>query len=354
MCRAQMSGSSATQSHAARTRHARGTHAARTRQRLDKLPAPPERATMTQSVPRSLRHEYAIHVDREVEAYKNAVSHAHLLRIADAARDALEGEIQIGMRDLLLAAEVDRIIAKRLDIPSFATWRRRLLKHSGEPKRPEHWGLRPNTPLTLALNSVSPESQVVVSGARVESSTLYLAVNGCHVTAVEPEAEVMQRLLTAASAAGVRAKVRGLATELSDFRPDGPLAAMIYTPAAFTWLAEFERDMVIDLLQTATEPGGVHMVESIVAGQDALTGDELRARYSGWDVSFVREPGAARTFVAKKHASSNVLAFGGQLSQPDATRAPPTPVRLSHTVHMARTSPALRHTASPSYSRSPT
>jgi hypothetical protein len=94
--------------------------------------------------------------------------------------------------------------------------------------------------------------------------------------------------------------VRGLATELREWRPDGPLAAVICTPAAFAGLSAHERERVIAILQTATADGGVHLVETIVAGQEAISEDELRARYTGWDVSFVQEPGAAKTFVARK------------------------------------------------------
>ncbi|HXD23731.1 MAG TPA: hypothetical protein VN613_10290 [Gemmatimonadaceae bacterium] len=250
--------------------------------------------------PKSLRHEYSLYVDREVEAYKDSVSREHLCGIADFAQSALEGELQLGMRDVLLAAEVDRIIAKRLKIPSFETWRRRRVKNSSEPKRPEFWGLRSDTPLVQAINSASLHSRVVVTGARVQGSALYLAANGCQVTAIEPEHDVVERVLSAAEDAGLESRVRGFATELREWRPDGPLAAVVCTPAAFAGLSAFERERVIAVLQTATADGGVHLVETIVAGQEAITEEELRARYSGWDVSFVAEPGAARTFVARK------------------------------------------------------
>jgi hypothetical protein len=195
---------------------------------------------------------------------------------------------------------VDRIIAKRLKIPSFETWRRRRVKNSSEPKRPEFWGLRSDTPLAQAINSASLHSRVVVSGARVHGSALYLAANGCQVTAIEPEHDVVERVLSAAEDAGLESRVRGLTTELREWRPDGPLAAVICTPAAFAGLSAFERERVIAVLQTATADGGVHLVETIVAGQEAITEEELRARYTGWEVSFVPEPGAARTFVARK------------------------------------------------------
>jgi hypothetical protein len=258
---------------------------------------------MTQRTPRSLRHEYQLYIEREIEAYKESVSREHLLGIADSAQSTLEGELQLGMRDVLLAAEVDRIISRRLKIPSFDTWRRRRMKNASEPKRPEYWGLRPDTPLAQAINSASVRARVVVSGARVQGSALYLAANGCQVTAIEPEADVVASVLNAAHEAGLQARVRGLATELSAWAPDGPLAAVICTPAAFAGLAAHEREKVIAVLQSATADGGVHLVETIVAGQEAISEDELRARYSGWEVSFVQEPGAAKTFVARKHVA---------------------------------------------------
>jgi hypothetical protein len=257
---------------------------------------------MSQRGQRSLRHEYELYVDREIEAYKESVSRQHLCGIADFAAAVLEDQLQLGMRDVLLAVEVDRIIAKRLKIPSFDTWRRRRLKNASEPRRPEYWGLRADTPLAHAINPSSLKARVVVSGARVQGSALYLAANGCQVTAIEPEADVVQRVLVAAHEAGLASRVRGVATELSAFQPDGPLAAVICTPAAFAGLSAFEREKVIALLQTATADGGIHLVETIVAGQEAISEDELRLRYSDWDVSFVQEPGAARTFVARKHA----------------------------------------------------
>jgi len=250
--------------------------------------------------PKSLRHEYSLYLERELESYKESVSRQHLLSIADFAQNALEGELQLGMRDVLLAAEVDRIIAKRLKIPTFETWRRRRMRNASEPKRPEYWGLRSDTPLAQAINTASLDSRVVVSGARVHGSALYLAANGCQVTAIEPERAVVERVLSAAEEAGLKSRVRGLTTELREWCPDGPLAAVVCTPAAFAGLSAMERAKVIAVLQTATADGGVHLVETIVAGQEAISEDELRARYSGWDVSFVQEPGTARTFVARK------------------------------------------------------
>ena len=71
-------------------------------------------------------------------------------------------------------------------------------------------------------------------------------------------------------------------------------------PGEFAGLSVVESGQVRAVLQPATADGGVHLVETIVAGQEAISEDELRARYSGWEVSFLQEPGASKTFVAKK------------------------------------------------------
>jgi hypothetical protein len=250
--------------------------------------------------PRSLRHEYQQYVEREVEDYKNSVSTVFLHSIAAEAARALDESAQLGMREVLLADEVDRIIAKRLRLPSYETWRRRREKNANELRRPEHWGLRPDTPLSQAIPDSKVTAQVLVAGARVEGSALYLAANGCEVTAIEPEVAVVNRVLRAARDAGLTEKVRGFAADLVSFTPDGPLAAVICTPAAFAGLSVFEREQVLRLLQQATSDGGVHLIETLVAGQAMLTEEELRTSYSGWEISLMPEPGASRTFCAKK------------------------------------------------------
>ena len=107
--------------------------------------------------------------------------------------------------------------------------------------------------------------------------------------------------LHAARDAGLDSRITGLATDLQHWAPDAPVAAVICTPAAFADLSPAERERVITLLQSATADGGVHLVETIVAGQVALTEDELRTHYRDWDVRFVADTGDARTFVATKH-----------------------------------------------------
>src|SRR3982750_819493 len=99
---------------------------------------------MTQHNPRSLKHEYELYVENEIENYKESVSRSAILKIGDEAVACLRAAEQVAMDELLLWAEVDRIIRKRLRIPAYDTWRRKRIRILEEYRRPEHWGIRPD------------------------------------------------------------------------------------------------------------------------------------------------------------------------------------------------------------------
>ena len=98
---------------------------------------------MRQSAPRSLKHEYDLYIENEIEAYKESISRTVLLKIGDEAVASLQSGMQFSMNELLLVVEVDKIIRKRLRLPSYSTWRKHELKRQKERQefmRPEHWG----------------------------------------------------------------------------------------------------------------------------------------------------------------------------------------------------------------------
>ncbi len=255
---------------------------------------------MTQHVlQRSLRYEYELYVEREIEDYKDSISRNALLSIGDDAIGRLRDQEQTGFTELLLWEEVDRIIRERRRIPKFETWRRRRLKLIREFRRPEHWGWLPDAPLVRAIEPCV-NARVLIAGNQVEESTLYFAAHGCVVTALEPEPDIVERVIAAAERVGLTANVEGRVGALGTWTPDGPLAAVVCAPVAFAGLTADERARVISLLQSSTLDGGVHLVETIAAGQAAVTIDELRSRYTGWNVSVERDDSMVRTFLARK------------------------------------------------------
>lgn len=253
---------------------------------------------------RSLKHEYELFVEQEIENYKESVPRSVLLGIGDEAVSALSADPQFALTELLLCDEVDKIIFKRLRLPGYDTWRRRRIKLIDELRRPEHWGLRPDDVLVRALQP-SNEGRVLVAGAADEVSALYFAANGCDVTTLAPEVDALERVMQAAIGAGLAGRVHAEIGDLASWTPSSgvPLNAVIVNPSALGGLSPSERTRVIRVLQSATMDGGVHLVQTITASsrnEANVSLEELRSRYKGWEVTVERTDGRAKTFFARK------------------------------------------------------
>lgn len=256
---------------------------------------------MAQALRVSLHHEYEQFVEGEIENYKFSLPRDAILRVGDEAVAALSEREQTEFDELVLWAEVDRIIRLRLRIPTYASWRRKRLRLLAEYRRPEHWGMSPDAPLVREIVP-DTESRVLVAGVSQDGPVLYLAARGCRVTALEEDEEAVDRVVSAAGQVGLTSRVNGRAVALDAWSPDAPLNAVVVTPAAFKNLSRDQREHVIELLKSATLDGGVHLVQRLVAGE-SLSVEELRARYRGWDVSIVRDESANRTFLARKNVA---------------------------------------------------
>ena len=266
------------------------------------LRQPNTRGGMANQPQRSLKHEYELFVEQEIENYKDSIPRSAILRIGDEAVTNLRAAEQTAFDELLLWTEVDRIISGRLRIPAYATWRRRRLKKIAEYRRPERWGMSADAPIVREIPA-DAHAHVLIVGVQQEGTALYLAANGCQVTAIEEDPDVVEKVIAAAGEVGLMSRVNGCVSALDRFYPDSPLHAVICSPAAFERLSPMERERVIEILKSATLDGGVHLVQTLVAGHSVVGVEELRARYTGWDVSIVRDDSAARTFMARKNVA---------------------------------------------------
>src|SRR5207253_7970666 len=168
---------------------------------------------------RSLHHEYELYIEQEIENYKESVARPALLAIGDEAAARLAAEPQFALTEMLLLEEVDRIIFRRLRLPTYNTWRRKRVKLHEEMRRPEHWGLRADDVLVRTIEGTSAENgtsgHVLVAGESAQRSTFFLAANGCDVTALESEQEEVERVMEAAIQAGLADRVHPVAAALN-------------------------------------------------------------------------------------------------------------------------------------------
>jgi hypothetical protein len=247
---------------------------------------------------RSLQHEYERYLEQEIENYKESVPRSVLLSIGDEAVAALAKEAQFTLTELIVWEEVDRIIARRLRLPSPTTWRRRRVKLIEELRRPERWGMTAEHALVRGLRE-TPKGDVLVAGDVDDSPTLYLAANGCRVTALDAEADAVDRVLHAALQAGLTDRVDARVGNLTSWSPDSPLFAVIVAQEALAGLTAVERRRVMDVLQSATIDGGMHLVQQIV-GRDSESLAELRSAYDGWTIEIDRNASKPGSFLATK------------------------------------------------------
>jgi hypothetical protein len=168
---------------------------------------------MTQRQSHSLKYEYEQYVEREIEAYKESVQRKVLMSIADEAVRVLEAQAQFTLTEFVLWAEVDKIIFKRQRLASYKVWQRQRVKLIAEQRRPEHWGLSHDDLVVRAVQPVASDARVLVAGAQMQTPALYLAANGCDVTALS-EPDAVQRVLDAAEHAGLGARVHASAAAL--------------------------------------------------------------------------------------------------------------------------------------------
>jgi hypothetical protein len=255
---------------------------------------------MDQAAPRSLKHEYDLFVENEIEAYKESITRTALLKIGDEAVASLQSGMQFGMNELLLVHEVDKIIRKRQRIPSYATWRKKELKKRkelAEFMRPEHWGLSPESPIAREIRP-SAESRVLIAGAEVPSAALYLAANGCSVTTIDGTSAPESSAADNPELANLPGRIDHQSRGLKEWAPSAEetLSAVVFTSKAFAGLTVRQRTKVLGVLQSVTEDGGVHLVETIVAGS-GMSLSELKKSYKGWDVSVLED---GKSFVARK------------------------------------------------------
>src|SRR5256712_6447395 len=127
--------------------------------------------------PRSLKQEYQEFILQRLEEYKNTVPRAELLKIGDEAVRELQtsAQDQYLLTEVLLLEHVDRIIARRLRLPSFPRWRQKHRALREAQREPTHWGLDRGHPLVTSADRLEPGDIVVVLGAAALGEALFLS-----------------------------------------------------------------------------------------------------------------------------------------------------------------------------------
>lgn len=245
-------------------------------------------ATRAPRPPRSLKQEYQEFILQRLEEYKNAIPRGELLQIGDEAVRELQASAQDQylLTEVLLLEHVDRIISRRLRLPSFPRWRQKHRALREAQREPTHWGLDAAHPIVPWASRLEAGDLVVVVGAAALAEALYLAAHDIEVFLVDQDLGAVEAAEGRAVAEQLAGALQALVINFGSWFPDLSPSLVVLEPKSLADLRAKDRASLIADLQVRTRSGGVHVVLAAGASRQVipLAPEALQGLYSGWQV----------------------------------------------------------------------
>ena len=247
----------------------------------------------------SLKQLYQEYILERVEAYKDSFTRAELLRLGDEAVAELEAtaEGQFVLTEVLLLDSVDRLIIKRLSLPSYPKWRRRYVALREAQREPTHWGIDPADPVTSLLPRLEPGDRALLIGAAAEPLTFLLAAHEVSVTFLALDLASVERVENRAVGESLTGSLVAFVVQLGAWLPETKgLDVVAIDTRALEEVSPPIRAQLITELQARTNSTGVHL---LIGSKTGLTPQAMRGNYEGWH--------AYRTHPAERRTGSLVI-----------------------------------------------
>jgi len=214
----------------------------------------------------SPRQRYQEYLMQRIEDYKNSLPREAVLRLGNEAttelHDAPDG--QYFLTEVLVQDMVDRLIQKRLKLPSFPKWRQKFAKLRAAQREPTHWGIERGSAVATVLPRLEPGDHALVVGGGAEASAYLLAAHDLRVTGLFGDDAICTRIENRMAAESLTGDFAAFVVMLGSWFPELALPVHLVVIDAVT-LAELgarERLALMARLQDVTVAGGVHAVVS--------------------------------------------------------------------------------------------
>jgi len=232
----------------------------------------------------SPKQRYEAYLLQRIEDYKNSLARDELLRLGnDAAtelQDAPEG--QYFLTEVLMSETVDRLIMKRLRLPTFAKWRQKHAKLREAQREPTHWGIERGNAVAALLPRLEPGDHALVVGGGAESAVYLLSAHDVRVTCLFENNAVCTRIENRMAAESLTGDFEAFVVMLGTWFPslDRPVHLVVVDAATLAELPGPRRLALMARLQDATQPGGVH---AVLAGEGHVAAETWLSLYPDWD-----------------------------------------------------------------------
>jgi hypothetical protein len=262
----------------------------------------PEPRRRRQRAARSLKQEYSEYLLQRIEEFKEHISREELMAIADEAVRELDAGAadQLVLTEVLMLEHVDRLIQRRLNLPTYRTWRDRHVRLRHAQQEPTHWGLAPDSAVPRLARDEAIDGPALAVGGAAVTTALFLAAHDWDVVFVDGDLTTVEGLETRAAAESLAPRIQALVVQLGRWFPEVVPALSVIDPATLGRVTGADRHRFFESLITATPAGGTHVIlrgegnEGVVP----LAPEALRSLYRGWQVA--RPRGGAREVVATR------------------------------------------------------
>ncbi len=263
----------------------------------------PERRRPRQ--PQSLKQEYEEFILQRIEEFKNQLTRERLLAIADEAVRELEVEAQdqLILTEVLVLEHVDRLIQRRLKLPSYRRWRDRHVKLRRAQQEPTHWGVDPDTPLADLASRLDQTDLALVLGSGAAPAALFLAALDASVLLIDQDLAAVEAAENLAAAEAVGSRFHALVVGFGTWFPEATPALVVLDAAMMGALDAATREELVDTLKEQTVAGGVHCILVTGSRRDVipLAPEALQSHYGGWRIERPRRTDhRSRWFLATK------------------------------------------------------
>ena len=230
--------------------------------------------------PKQRYHEYLL---QRIEDYKNSLAREELLRLGNDAADELQDASggQYFLTEVVMQETVDKIIVKRLRLPSFTRWRQKFAKLRQAQQTPTHWGLEKHNAVSAVLPRLEAGDHALVVGGGAEAALYLLAAHEIQVTCLVGDNATCTRIETRMAAESLTQSFEAYVAMLGTwFPPMPPVHLVAIDSATLSALPSPRRMALMAHLQDVTVPGGIHAVLPGDAGGPAETWLSL---YPDWE-----------------------------------------------------------------------
>lgn len=252
----------------------------------------------------SLRQEYEEFILQRIEEFKEQLSRAELLAIADEAVRELEmgADDQLVLTEVLILEHVDRLIMRRLRLPTYRRWRQRHLRLRKAQGQLTYWGLEAGTPLERLVAKLEENDVTLVIGAALAPAAFYVAAQDLRVLLIDPSLPAVEAAEARAATEAIASRFEALVVSFEHWFPEVTPSLVLLDPALLARLDSNVRRVLIATVRSRTVAGGAHLVWSTEAreGVTPLAPEALQAYYDGWSIERPTRMRRIRWFLAVK------------------------------------------------------